>query len=602
MQRERAAAEIDVDDVVGHDARAEVDRLLPHQLHQLGAGDAVLEVRGHQTATILGDGRIQVCAQVAGGKAGVVLDLGGQGELAERQRAVDAVLLGDRALEDERAEVGAGGVDGGGPAGRAAADDDDFFHAGGIGVQGSVEILCGIILELGLYGFAIRPIRAQRVVACDRPCFRQSVAGIVTVDTSSQDYRRNRPVLSAMSLVTIALVSAAVLTVAYFTYGPLLVRLFQLDPNRPTPAVEMRDDVDYAPIEPKFLLSQHFSAIAAAGPIVGPILAGVMFGWLPALIWILVGSIFIGGVHDMTALVASIRHKARSIAEVVREHMSDRSYLLFLAFVWIALVYIIVAFTDVTASSFVGLTELENGGHRQRAGDRQLVAVVPGAADHHGPAAAVHEAVAELGDGDLPAAGRRDDLGRAVHAAWTWRALLNVDQAQAQRIWGVLLLAYCLIAARGADVAAAAAARTPGWLFPVRGARPRRNAGPVVRATSRLSTRRSPVGQRANGETLVPILFITIACGACSGFHSLIACGTTSKQLRRETDARVIGYGAMLLEAMVAIISLSCVMILATDVGGARRAAEAELDLRPRHRRAFWRRLACRRRWPSRSR
>ena len=108
-------------------------------------------------------------------------------------------------------------------------------------------------------------------------------------------------------------------------------------------------------------MPQHFSAIAAAGPIVGPILAGLTFGWLPALIWILVGSIFIGGVHDFGALVASIRHKARSIAEVVREHMSRRSYLLFLSFIWLALVYIIVAFTDVTATSFIGPATAENG-------------------------------------------------------------------------------------------------------------------------------------------------------------------------------------------------------------------------------------------------
>ncbi len=111
--------------------------------------------------------------------------------------------------------------------------------------------------------------------------------------------------------------------------------------------------MDFVPTEKNLLLSQHFSAIAAAGPIVGPILAGYTFGWMPALLWILCGSVLIGGVHDMSALVASIRHKARSIAEVVREHMNRRSYLLFLSFVWIALVYIIVAFTDVTAGAFI---------------------------------------------------------------------------------------------------------------------------------------------------------------------------------------------------------------------------------------------------------
>ena len=164
-----------------------------------------------------------------------------------------------------------------------------------------------------------------------------------------------------MSLLVVLLPSALLLAIAYRTYGALLARLFQLDPAAPTPAVTLRDDVDYEPVPPQLLLGQHFSAIAAAGPIVGPILAGVAFGWLPALLWILVGSIFIGGVHDFSALVASVRHKARSIAEVVRDHMSRRSYVLFLSFVWIALVYIIVAFTDITAQSFVGRQVLESG-------------------------------------------------------------------------------------------------------------------------------------------------------------------------------------------------------------------------------------------------
>src|SRR6266576_1649098 len=165
-----------------------------------------------------------------------------------------------------------------------------------------------------------------------------------------------------MNLLYIVLPSAVILLVAYFTYGKLLARLFELNPARKTPAYELQDGLDFEPLTSSALLPQHFSAIAAAGPIVGPILAGLTFGWLPALIWILVGSIFIGGVHDFAALVASIRHKARSIAEVVREHMSRRSYLLFLSFIWIALVYIIVAFTDITASAFVGPPNEEAGG------------------------------------------------------------------------------------------------------------------------------------------------------------------------------------------------------------------------------------------------
>src|SRR5687768_16465662 len=164
-----------------------------------------------------------------------------------------------------------------------------------------------------------------------------------------------------MNLLCIVLPLAVVLAGAYVVYGRLFSRLFQLDPQRQTLAYELKDGVDYEPLSPSSLVPQLLTAIAAAGPIVGPILPGLTFGWLPALIWILVGSILIGGVHDFTALVASIRHKARSIAEVVRDHMSQRSYLLFLTFIWIALVYIIVAFTDVTAASFIGNFPLENG-------------------------------------------------------------------------------------------------------------------------------------------------------------------------------------------------------------------------------------------------
>src|SRR5688572_8931361 len=136
-----------------------------------------------------------------------------------------------------------------------------------------------------------------------------------------------------MSLLWIVIPSAVILLTGYFVYGSILVRLFQLNPQRKTPAHEMQDGIDYEPLAPASLFPQHFSAIAAAGPIVGPILAGLTFGWLPALIWILVGSIFVGGVQDITWPVASIRHRAPSIAAEVRRYMSRRSYLMFLTFI-----------------------------------------------------------------------------------------------------------------------------------------------------------------------------------------------------------------------------------------------------------------------------
>ena len=370
-----------------------------------------------------------------------------------------------------------------------------------------------------------------------------------------------------MSMLAIVLISAAILTVAYWTYGPVLVRLLQLDPRARTPAFELQDDVDYAPLAPNELLSQHFSAIAAAGPIVGPILAGVMFGWLPALIWILVGSILIGGVHDFTALVASIRHKARSIAEVVRDHMSRRAFVLFLTFVWLALVYIIVAFTDITAASFTGIQTLENGETVTGAGIASsslmylALPIIMGLAMRYGK---MSVGVATMVF--LPLVGVSIWAGQYVPLDMT--AILKVfiptaDDKMAHMAWDVLLLIYCCIASV-----------VPMWLL----LQPRGHLGGyflyVALAAGAVglvfggATIEYPAFNgwvTPKGDSLFPVLFITIACGACSGFHSLIASGTTSKQLRVETDARLIGYGAMLLEAMVAIVSLSCVMILAKD-------------------------------------
>ncbi|MBX7166814.1 MAG: carbon starvation protein A [Pirellulales bacterium] len=362
-----------------------------------------------------------------------------------------------------------------------------------------------------------------------------------------------------MYLLLIFFASAVVLLAAYRVYGPLLGRLLQLDSERPTPAVALRDDVDFEPIAPQFLLGQHFSAIAAAGPIVGPILAGVAFGWLPALLWILFGSIFIGGVHDMLALVASIRHQARSIAEVVRDHMSVRSYLLFLSFVWLALVYIIVAFTDITAAAFVGQQTLESGqvvsgGGIASSSLMYLMLPIVMALLMRYTGLSLGKATAIF----VPLIGVAIWLGQKVPVDLDrW---LELTPQQTHKLWDVLLLGYCLVASV-----------TPLWLL----LQPRGHLGgyflyiALIGGGVGLLFGPQPIEYpaftgwtSAKGETLFPMLFITIACGACSGFHSLIASGTTSKQLRRETDARPIGYGAMLLEALVAILSLSCVMIL----------------------------------------
>jgi carbon starvation protein len=377
-----------------------------------------------------------------------------------------------------------------------------------------------------------------------------------------------------MNLLWIVLPSAAVLGVAYLTYGRLLSRLLQLDPKATVPAVELRDGLDFEPISPAALFPQHFSAIAAAGPIVGPILAGIAFGWLPALLWILIGSILIGGVHDITALVASIRHKAMSIAEVVRLYMSRRSYLMFLSFIWLALVYIIVAFTDVTAASFVGPATAESGGVGGGAiasssmmylGLTLLMGVLIRYAKLPANLALVIF---------LPLVALAIYLGPSVPVDLD--QVLGLSLGNSRKAWDVILLAYCLVAGV-----------LPVWLL----LQPRGQLGGYFLYAALLAGalglafggvaieypafRGWEVAGGGGTMPLFPLLFITIACGACSGFHSLIASGTTSKQLRRETDAKPVAYGAMLMEGMVAVVSLSCVMMFAEG--------SPELKLSPDH-------------------
>ncbi|MEW6201614.1 MAG: carbon starvation CstA family protein [bacterium] len=371
-----------------------------------------------------------------------------------------------------------------------------------------------------------------------------------------------------MNITVILGIAAACLLIAYFLYGSFLARMFRLDRRAKTPAVEMRDDVDYVPIEPKFLLGQHFSAIAAAGPIVGPIVAGVRMGWLPAILWIIVGSIFIGGVHDMTTLIASVRHKARSITELVREYMSRRAFIIFLIFIWVTLVYIIVVFTDITASSFVGMVKLDNGeevkGGAIAASSLIYLGlpIVMGLLMRYAKLSLFAATVIFL-----PLVGVAIWCGKFIPFSLddiVLRLGLASDPSQAVsvaiKMWDVMLLVYCYIASL-----------VPMWLL----LQPRGYLGGfflyivLIGGTLGLilsgESVKYPAVIAGSPDPVFPMLFILIACGACSGFHAIVSSGTTCKQLRYETDAKIIGYGAMLLEAFVAVISLCCVIILAKE-------------------------------------
>jgi len=361
-----------------------------------------------------------------------------------------------------------------------------------------------------------------------------------------------------MSLPLLGAMLLAGLGTAYGLYGRLVARYYRLDDRVDTPAVELADGQDYVPTRPFYLFGQHFSAIAAAGPIVGPIVACQQFGWLPCLLWIALGGIFIGAVHDFSALVASVRHRARSVAEIVHEHMSRRAYVAFMLFIWLALIYVIVAFADVTASTFLGrIEELEGlpigfnqGGAVAFASCAYLLlAIVMG----------IVERWLRLPLWLLTAIFVPATLG-VVWLGTLYSELLVLPTPRPQAAWGAILLAYCFVASL-----------LPVWLL----LQPRGYLGGFVLylalAAGMLGiffgdfTVAQPAfrGFQAPGPTgaLFPFLFVTIACGACSGFHGLVCGGTTAKQIARETHCRPVGYGAMLCETFVALIALVTVMI-----------------------------------------
>jgi carbon starvation protein len=355
-------------------------------------------------------------------------------------------------------------------------------------------------------------------------------------------------------LALIALGFGALLLLGYRFHGGLLARRFGLDDSRVTPACQRADGLDYVPTPRFYLFGQHLSAIAAAGPIAGPILAARDFGWLPCLLWIALGVIVIGAVHDFAALTASVRHGARSIAEIARDELGTGAGRALMGFIFIALVYVIVAFTDITAGTFVEGTEELRGASAifHRGGAVALASLL------YLSLALVMGLVQRF---LRPPLWLVTLVFVPVAFALCWVGtrfsyLLVLDA----RTWGFLILGYCALATV-----------TPIWLL----LQPRGYLGGFVlfgalaAGLAGLFLGDLPVQQPAfrtwdaAGSTLFPFLFVTIACGACSGFHGLVCSGTTSKQVARESHMRLVGYGAMLAEALLAFLALATVMIAA---------------------------------------
>jgi carbon starvation protein len=364
-----------------------------------------------------------------------------------------------------------------------------------------------------------------------------------------------------MPLPLLAAIVISALAAGYFLYGKLIARQYRLDDARRCPAEEINDGVDFVPAKPFYLLGQHFSAIAAAGPIVGPIAACMAFGWLPCVLWIGLGVIFIGAVHDFSALIASVRHKAQSVAGIVRENLGRRAWLAILAFIWIALVYVIVAFADVTAGTFAGNVEelkdravsFSKGGAVAFASTAYLLlAIVMGLVQKKfNPPLWLITVIF------VPATLVVVWLGTKVSTLFVFP----------HGTWVGAIMAYCFVASL-----------LPVWIL----LQPRGYLGGFVLYIAlavgviglffggfkiEQPMFRGWGAGRTPDDHLFPFLFVTIACGACSGFHGLVCSGTTSKQISKESDCKPVGYGAMLLEAFVALIALGTILIVPVDKG-----------------------------------
>jgi carbon starvation protein len=370
-------------------------------------------------------------------------------------------------------------------------------------------------------------------------------------------------------LPLLALAFALLLVGGYRLYGRFVERLLAPDDARVTPAVAREDGDDFVPTPRFYLFTQHLSAIAAAGPIAGPILAGKDFGWLPCLLWILLGVIFIGAMHDFSTLFASLRHGACSMAEIAREHLGGPAGRAMMAFIFIALVYVIVAFADITAGSFA-------------AGTEELAAAE--VTFHPGGAVAL-ASVLYLGLSLVLGLVQRFLkpplwLVSVIFVPLTFVMVwLGTQYSGAllasQKTWGLLILGYCVLAAV-----------TPVWLL----LQPRGYLGGFVLFTAVAAGLagvffggyeiQQPAFKGFEAEphkalgTMFPFLFVTIACGACSGFHGLVCSGTTSKQVAKESHARFVGYGAMLAEGLLAFLALATLMI-ASDAEIAGKAPAA---------------------------
>ncbi len=342
-----------------------------------------------------------------------------------------------------------------------------------------------------------------------------------------------------MNSIVIMLGTLVFLGAGYFFYARLVEKFFEVNPANITPAHKYYDGIDYVPARNWLIIfGHHFASIAGAGPIVGPIIAVAIWGWWPALLWIALGTVFMGGVHDFATIMISVRHRGRSIASIAEDLISKRSKLVFLAFIWFALILVIAVFVSICARTLTVETKT----------------VVP-CFGLIGVAVFVGFLLYKLKANIF--------LATAVGLVLLFACIFlgetfPVDLGEgAFFVWSIVLLVYAFIASvTPVQVLLQPRDYLSSFLlfFGI-------GAGLLGIVLTRPSINTAAFGgwAPAGADWLWPMLFVTIACGANSGFHALIASGTTSKQLPNERYAKSVGYGGMALEAVLAVIALLAV-------------------------------------------
>ena len=356
-----------------------------------------------------------------------------------------------------------------------------------------------------------------------------------------------------MTALFIIIAAIVLLVIGYVTYGSWLAKQWGIDPKRKTPAVTMEDGVDYVAAPAVVLMGHHFSSIAGAGPINGPIQASV-FGWVPVFLWCVIGGIFFGGLQDFGSLFASIRHGGKSVGEIIADSMGKRAKKLFIIFALLVLILVIASFVNVVAGTFATAPDAGQFGIVLHPNNNQTTAMI-----------SVLFIILAIVYGILTnRVGMKTAPATAIGLIGIVLSLvlgLNVGIALSRTAWIVIIGLYITVASL-----------IPVWIM----LQPRDYLssfllyammiialfGIIYSAISGSAKFQLPAfngWKLANGSFLFPTLFITVACGACSGFHSLISTGTSSKQLDNEANAKAIGYGSMLIESALGVISLIAV-------------------------------------------